>query len=342
MKNSQKIKNLIINLVCILIFSSILIFSFVINPAIYGGLLEKRIISTNNNLIVHFISVGQGDAIAINLPDGKVVLIDTGLEYNNVDYTKYIENKVLNTDKDKVVDYLILTHADTDHTGGALRLLQTFEVDNVIMPVIDGDTEYYNNLLNFIETNKIDIKSAKEIEISTKNYKFEFFIGEESLITNEMSHIIKFTCFGKSFLFTGDITSDVERYLISKYSSVLDCDILKVAHHGSKYSSCDEFLEIVSPEVSVISCGKNSYGHPTSEAISNIKECGSKLYRTDTDGHVAIILGDYYNLDVVCGEFKTVASSFNIQIFILIIDAVFIVDILIILLKKRNRNYSKM
>lgn len=342
MIKTQKIKNLIILLCLVVVLSSIGIFSNHINSLLYSKLFyQGKIVSSYNSLMVHFISVGQGDAIAINLPDGKVVLIDTGLTSSNVGYTDYIKNKVLNIDDDKKIDYLILTHADTDHTGGAMRLIQEFDVENVVLPVIEGETDYYENLLNYIEINEISCVHIENIEIFNENYDFDFYIGENSLSTNEMSYVIKLACFDKSFLFTGDISSTIEMQLIEKYGNELDADILKVAHHGSKYSSCDEFLEVVSPDISVISCGANSYGHPTTEAITNILESGSSfLYRTDKDGNVLIAVGNNYSADVLCGEFKTIRMSFNIESFITIVNFVFLYNSIIIFFKKEKRRKS--
>jgi len=341
MTKLQKIKSLIVSLVIVFVISSIGIFSYVINPKIYSFLLNNSIVSSSDNLIVHFISIGQGDAIAINLPDGKVALIDTGLTDSSVTLTDYLNERVLNTKKDKVIDYLILSHADLDHSGGAMRVLENYEVESVVLPVIDSNEDYYKKVLNFINDNKIVKINNKNLEIIGKNYKFEFFIGESRLSSNDMSHIIKLTCFDKSFLFTGDISSDVEIELIEKYSNKLDCDVLKVAHHGSKYSTCDEFLEVVTPEISVISCGKNSYGHPTSEVITNILEAGSKLYRTDTDGNIAIMLGDKYSLSVLNGDYKVLSMQFEIEILITIINFVVLIDAICIFMKKERRNKVK-
>jgi len=338
MTKTQKIKNLIITLILVVLFSSIGVFSTQINAELYGFLINKgKVISSYNSLVVHFISVGQGDAIAINLPDGKVMLIDTGLTSSNVTYTNYIKDKVLNVANDNVIDYLILTHADTDHTGGAMRLIQEFDVENIVLPILNSEIEYYQNLLNCIEINKINCENIGNIEIFNKNYKFDFFVGENFSTTNEMSYVVKLMCFGKSFLFTGDISSDVEIQLVEKYGDVLDCDILKVAHHGSKYSSCDEFLTVVSPEISVISCGVNSYGHPTSEAITNILETGSKLYRTDKDGNIAICVGDNYNTNVLCGEYKTIQISFNVESLIVVIDLVLLYSSFVVFFKREKR-----
>ncbi len=338
MRKTQKIKNLIIILILVILFSSLGIFSNYLNSKIYSGILNKgAIISSSNSTIVHFISVGQGDAMAINLPDGKVAVIDTGLVESNVNFTKYLSERVLNVKRNKTIDYLILSHADTDHSGGALRLIKEFNIDNVVLPAINSNSDYYKNLLNKITEKEIDIINVLENnKISGKNYEFNFFLAEGGLNTNDMSHVVKFNSFEKSFLFAGDISESIEKQLVERYDKELNSDVLKVPHHGSKYSSSELFLNTVTPEISVICCGANSYGHPTSEAIENIINSGSLLYRTDADGHIAIINGEYYKMKILTENYKVVNMSFEIQILILFVDLILLIDAIIIFFKREK------
>ena len=108
-----------------------------------------------------------------------------------------------------------------------------------------------------------------------------------------------------------------------------------------KYSSCEEFIEIVSPMYSVISCGDNNYGHPTSEAITVLENANSTILRTDTDGHILFAVGGSYDLDVMCGEYIVSGFIFDYRILVLVIDAVLIFDIVIILLKKDKKKKNK-
>lgn len=339
MKKLQKIKNLIINLIVLTIVSTIGCFSFILNSKIHNIIFNVgNIISAKNNLIVHFISVGNADAIAINLPDGKVALIDCGLKNRNVGYTDYLKERVFNTADKQVVDYLILTHADADHIGGAIRLMQEFDVENVALPIINNNKELYLDLLNCV--NDLDVKKidCENANISGKNYCFKFFNGTNSLDTNEMSRVVKLTAFDKSFLFTGDISSDIEVELVEKYEEELNCDVLKVAHHGSKYSTSDKFLSVVTPYISVISCGDNSYGHPTSEVIENLKEVNSKIYRTDIDGNITICVGNDYNLDVLSEDYKIIQYDVKVEVLIVGVNLILLVDSVVIFCKKEKRN----
>lgn len=123
---------------------------------------------------------------------------------------------------------------------------------------------------------------------------------ENSDDENALCLIVKAEYKGRSVLFTGDIDSEYEKELVEIYGAGLQSDILKAAHHGSKYSSCSEFLEAVSPKICVIQVGTNLYGHPTPEAIERIETAGSALFRNDTDGAVLV----YSEKDLTVRRFK--------------------------------------
>jgi competence protein ComEC len=127
---------------------------------------------------------------------------------------------------------------------------------------------------------------------------------------NVNSLIFRVEINGYSVLVTGDLTEEGEQAMLEEYrgTSMLDCDVLKVAHHGSRYSSTTEFLEAVSPKIAVISVGRNTYGHPTPEAIRRLKACGAKVYRTDRMGAVGIVTGKR-GLRVVTGRVHHIAHS---------------------------------
>ena len=140
MFTKQKIKNLIILGVVILILSITCIFKSFFNPIVINFFVnEFDLVSIDKNILVHFINVGQADAAAINLPDGKVLLIDSGSESNNTDYVNYLKENVLHTKRNSYIDYLVLSHADMDHVGGTLKLLNEFNVGTVFLPKIASD-----------------------------------------------------------------------------------------------------------------------------------------------------------------------------------------------------------
>ena len=114
------------------------------------------------------------------------------------------------------------------------------------------------------------------MSIKFQNLSFKFSSDE-----NDLGIVARIDYGESSFLFTGDITSDIEKHLVRNYPESLDADVLKVAHHGSKHSSCKEFLEIVKPDYAYIPVGSNLYGHPTPEAIQRLEDVGADVYRAD-------------------------------------------------------------
>ena len=150
-----------------------------------------------------------------------------------------------------------------------LNTLQYIEKENIpLITLAEGDKIKYgkNNLL-----------------ILSPNKKF---LGRKEI--NNTSIVIKFESPKFGALFTGDIGYDVEKYLVNKFPDILKSDILKVPHHGSKYSSSLEFLKMVNPGLALIEVGKNSYGHPTKEVLNRLMALGVDVFRTDEDGTIKI------------------------------------------------------
>ena len=334
----QKIKKLIVWFCIMLVLTSLCLFYSNCNSSIINLLADRfNIVSSKNNLMVHFISVGQGDAIAINLPDGKVLLIDTGLKETNISYTNYLQHNVLNNSVGDKIDYLMLTHGDIDHSGGAMRVLKNFNVDNVYLPKLDSTSNYYKELKNYVTENFLFEFLSDEINISGNNYKIEIFNPIESKNPNDSCPLIKIEYMQQSFLFTGDISDSVERQMINNYGYRLDCDVLKVAHHGSGTSTCQEFLDITTPEYAVISVGNNDDGHPTNAVLNRIEHSNINCLRTDVDGNVLFIVGENYNLKNINGKYWITSSSLDYRNLILVVNALILVNIITIIFKKDGK-----
>ena len=342
----EKYKKELITLLITIALISILIFFYpFIQPQIYSTFLNKfSVISNDNSMLVHFISVGQGDAIAINFPDGKVMLIDAGPVSSNVSYTTYLNEKVLNSKRSKKIDYFVMTHSDSDHIGGALRLLENFDVETIYLPVITDDTASFTQLYNYIYSHDYNlITSIDATAIKQSDYIVEFFGPVDLEDENNSCQIVRIEYMSHSFIFTGDISSDVEQKYVETYGELLDSDVLKVPHHGSKYSSSVSFLEAVSPKYAVISCGYNTYGHPTSEAISNLTSVGATILRTDNNGNILFAVGNYYDLDLKTRTYSITGSNLDYRILIIVIDAVLIfsaVKSMIVAKKRKNCKYK--
>jgi competence protein ComEC len=190
-----------------------------------------------------------------------------------------------------------LTHPEKDHITGLLEILKRYKVDNILWTGIVRDIPEYKEWLNLIGKEKANVKIAKAGQkISCKNcqwkievfYPFESLEGMEFEDSNNTSIVSKLIFGDSSFLFTGDIYKDVEESL-TLTSFDLNSKILKVAHHGSKTSSSEKFLEKVLPEIAIISVGENDYGQPHKEVLETLKKYGIKVLRTDRGGDIKII-----------------------------------------------------
>lgn len=308
------------NLKLIITYFSVLIcliismcFSTFIDAGLYKLLSTKDHIIANNKLLIHFIDVGQADAVAINFPNGQVALIDTGSEYSANELLVYLRSYVLPISNGKI-DYLFYSHADNDHTGGVKSVLYNYEVKNIIRPrqyasfeTLEGsfdsyvkNKDSYDETMNYVyeEVNcgANLIKAEDMLTFSVGGALLKIYYPEVSAEeSNSFSYFLKVEYNGVSTLFTGDVVEESEKLLISNYEDI-DCDILKVAHHGSDSSSCLEFVEAVTPEYSVISVGKNNYGHPSQDVVNRLKSVKSKILRTDLNGNILFCIDDNINV----------------------------------------------
>lgn len=251
----------------------------------------------NNDIRVHYIDVGQGDCIFVELTGGKNMLIDAGNPENGSDIADYIRK--LGVGK---IDFVIGTHPHSDHIGGLSKVIYNFDIGNIYMPAVSHNTDLFYNLLKTIEDKGKSVepaKSGKIIYLSDDGIKIEILAPKVDKYDNmnNYSVVVKLTYLETSFLFTGDIEKQVENSLLKDN---IDCDVLKVPHHGSSTSSTKKFIKAVSPEYAVISCGKdNDYGHPHTETILNLTN--TNILRTDELGTV-VITSDGYKINVENAE----------------------------------------
>jgi len=242
---------------------------------------------SQDNLTVTFFDVGQGDAIFIETPQNQQILIDGGP-------TSIILEKLGREMPfwDRTIDLIILTHPEHDHMAGLIEVLKRYQVGNILWTGVVRDTAEYKEWQKLIkeEGAKIYIAQAgQQIEGGPTSinilYPLESLEGQESKDSNNTSIVARLVFGENSFLFTGDAPQSVEKKLLE---TAIDSDILKIGHHGSKTSSAQDFIGVVSPEVTVISAGKdNKYGHPAPEVLQKLS--GVKILRTDLDGDIKII-----------------------------------------------------
>jgi len=242
-------------------------------------------------LKIYFFNVGQGDSIFIETPSGHQILIDGGPG-----------GKVLSKlggvmpFYDKNINLVVMTHPDADHASGLVEVLEKYEVENVVFSDIESEKALYLAWKELVEkegANIIDPILGKIIDLGDGVilhiiYPSESLTGQRFDKTNNNSIVAMLDYKDLEVLLTGDIEVKGERAILIEGVDV-DADILKIAHHGSKTSSMEEFLSAVSPEVAVIQVGaENRYSHPTEEVLKRLDDFGIKYYRNDLDGDIKI------------------------------------------------------
>lgn len=238
----------------------------------------------NKHLSVHTIDVGQGDSILIQTPNNKNILIDGGDENSFHIVSNYLKRQNV-----KNIDYLIATHFDSDHIGGLDNIIEKFKVSKVYGPSYKYDSISYQNLINSCLKKNLNLNYLCEGDFINIEDNVNLNVLSPSYIDNENnlnSIVFKLDYKNKSFLFTGDAEVTNEISLINKYN-LNDVDFLKVGHHGSNSSTTSEFIEEVSPDIAVISCGyKNKYGHPHNQTLDTLYKNNVLTYRTDLLGDI--------------------------------------------------------
>lgn len=243
---------------------------------------------SNHNLQFHFIDVGQGDSSLIITPKGKTILIDAGDEAHAKKVVSYIREQEI-----EKLDLVIATHPDADHIGGMDKVIKNFDIDVFAMPDVSAKTNQYKQIQRELKAKKMKatrLYQGDEVQIDD-NIDFEILSpvkGKKYDDTNEYSIVAKIVYKNTSFILMGDATMENEVDIINNVPDI-DIDVLKLGHHGSSTSSSDYFITKTSPNIAIISCGKNNkYGHPHQEVMRVLKKHGVTPYRTDEMGDIVI------------------------------------------------------
>lgn len=262
--------------------------------AIFYSLYEKDIDKTfglpvtetfqetknTNTLDITYLDVGQADAILIQ-NEGHNMLIDAG---NNEDGPLLVQYfKEQNMTK---FDYLIATHPHEDHIGGMDDIIKNFDIEKIYMPNVTTTTKTFLDALNAMEEKNMtfDVPNIGQ-NFTLGHTLFQvMYTGSDKKNLNNSSIILKANFKNTSYLFTGDATSEVEKKILSKD---IKATVLKVGHHGSKYSTTTEFLNQVNPKYAIISVGKNnSYNHPNQITIDKLTKKNIEIHKTDQEGSI--------------------------------------------------------
>jgi len=246
-----------------------------------------------NNLQVSFLSVGEGDAIYATYNDFDF-LIDAGP--NNAVLSEFGKKKNF---FDSKLDFLLLTHPHDDHVVGAFELLEREEVGKVIIPKVGMESRLFQKIQKICEQKNIQVLAVDDRQ-SFQFGEMEIQIWPSNNVAsnnpNDGSLIIKISLGSQDFLLTGDISDKTEEFFLENDYD-LSAEVLKIAHHGSHYSSEMSFLQDVAPKYAVISVGKNSFGHPSNLILNRLDNLKIETIRTDlvenptfeTDGKTLIL-----------------------------------------------------
>lgn len=262
--------------------------------ALIGGVLLFSFFFTlpDGKLHVVFCNVGQGDAVYIRTPNNQDMLIDGGPD-----------NKVLSClgkympFYDRTIDVVVLTHPQKDHLQGLISVIERYTVKHFVIGVVGNETEGYQQLVEAIEKKKVPTKNLYSGDtFSLGSVKFSVLWPERNWVSshttldtglNSFSYFLHLSYGAFDALFTGDGDRQIQPEIM-RQASLPDVEVLKFPHHGSKTGILPAFLDKVKPELAVISVGKNSYGHPSKEAIDLLKERSITIKRTDRDGNVEV------------------------------------------------------
>ena len=255
---------------------------------------------SQNGFKIFFIDVGQGDCSLIKTKSNKTILIDSGEGMSNkTDKGKQVVYPYLLDRKIKTIDYLILSHFDSDHAGGSIYLLENLEVKNIIIGIQNEDSYLYRKVLEYVHKDNINlivIDNPKVLKIDEYTYlDFIWPVRDELILENRLNNnslVFRLIYNDLKIMFTGDIEIPAEEKIVCLYKDKKErvkSDILKVAHHGSDTSTTEEFLKLVNPKIVLIGVGKNnSFNHPSESVIERLNNHNVKIYRTELHGEIVI------------------------------------------------------
>lgn len=254
---------------------------------------------TSNNLKITYLDVGQADSILIE-ENNEYMLIDAGNNEDGPKLVNYFKNLGITK-----FNYVIASHAHEDHIGGMDDIIKNFDIDTFYMPDLITTTKTFEDVLDALTEKQI------AFETPTINQEFSFsdtkvtvlYVNSEAKNLNDSSIVLKLKHGTNTFLFTGDASTKVEEALLNKN---ITSDVLKVGHHGSKYSTSKTFLNRVNPKYAIISVGaNNTYKHPHEETLNKLENNKIIVYRTDLNGTIIA----ESNGSII--QFKTIKTDTN-------------------------------
>ncbi|MDP4146078.1 MAG: ComEC/Rec2 family competence protein [Bacillota bacterium] len=241
---------------------------------------------SSDNLVVHYIDVGQGDSELIQI-NNKNLLIDAGTTESQQKIVSYLKKAGVNK-----LDYVITTHPHEDHIGGMSKVINNFDVENFYAPKVTTNTKTFSDMIKALKNKNLKIISAKAGEKLNLGQHVQCDILAPNSTKydnlNNYSVVVKISFGNTKFLFMGDAEQESEKEMLEAGYD-LSCDVLKVGHHGSKTATSPSFLTEAHPKIAVISCGKgNDYGHPHKTTLDKLNKINCTIYRTDLSGDIVL------------------------------------------------------
>lgn len=271
----------------VIVLIAVIVGLFFGKDAIIGGLTDKPSDPVSGGEVqFHFIDVGQGDAALIRTEKGDI-LIDAGTNSSEDELKAYLDSLGV-TD----IEYAVFTHPHEDHIGGADMILNTYNVKNVVLPDATSTSKTFERMMDAIEAERCGVIEAtpdKTFKVGELTCTILAPISTSYTETNDYSVVIRADYGETSVLFTGDAETHSEAEMLERYrfKGLLDCDLLKVGHHGSDTSSSQAFLDAVTPVHAVISVGEgNTYDHPKQEILARYEAMKLEIHRTDKEGSI--------------------------------------------------------
>lgn len=247
---------------------------------------SEKVALSENQMAVVYVDTGNSDSIVIHFPDDRTMLIDAGKpdDFDAID-------RVLQSFSEDTIDYAVISHQHDDHIGSFPEILENYQIGTVYMPkspISNPQTKESMALIREMDIPLVEAKAGVVVCDDIVTAEFLSPMYEHYGDDNDYSGVLHLTYGEKSFLFTGDATTDVENDLRSK-GIIPHADVLKVGHHGSKTSTSKNFLNAVNPTYAIITTGENDYGHPTKKVLDLLNAKRIEVYRSDLHGDITVI-----------------------------------------------------
>lgn len=295
-KNKRRKQGIGVRIASLFLLVLIVLFAYFFGPEIRSFFGEETTTSgiyvppvpDGSYIEMHVIDVGQGDSILIRTSGGDM-LIDSGPGSAEDELHDYLTELEI-----KDIEYAVFTHPDADHIGNADMIMTDFSVSNVILPNKESSSKTYQRMMDAIDASGatvIEPIPEESFTLGEMTVTILAPISEKYSDTNNYSVVMRLDFGETSFLMTGDAEAGSEKEMLEKYgANLLDCDVLKVGHHGSDTSSSEAFLRAVSPQIALISCGTgNTFGHPCAVTLQKLEAMNATLYRTDWQGSIVLV-----------------------------------------------------